>query len=243
MIPIIVVSYNNYQYVENTIRQINIINPEYYKNIYIMDNNSTDPTTVQFLHTIEDSVKVIYNTTNDGPWVTPTINRSVYDQMPDQFILTDPDLEFNADLPSNFIELILMLSNIFEAHKIGFALRIDDFKDMYPSNHYCQDKNIYEWESQFWINKIQYEDFELYLADIDTTFCLMNKQMSLNSSRIRIAGNFTARHLPWYITNPDILSMDEKYHMYHNQTNISTIAKVVMEYIHEHYPEKEKNNI
>ena len=35
--------------------------------------------------------------------------------------------------------------------------------------------NIYEWEIQYWENKINDKNYELYYADIDTTFCLIDK--------------------------------------------------------------------
>ena len=48
-------------------------------------------------------------------------------------------------------------------------------------------------------HKIENEDYELYYADVDTTFCLVNNQFKKNpSNNLRIAGNFTAKHLPWY---------------------------------------------
>ena len=36
MVPIIVICYNNYKYVDNTLKQILKINKEYYKNIQIL---------------------------------------------------------------------------------------------------------------------------------------------------------------------------------------------------------------
>ena len=40
-IPIIIICYNNYLYVKNTLKQILKINEEYYKNIQILNNKST----------------------------------------------------------------------------------------------------------------------------------------------------------------------------------------------------------
>jgi len=236
MIPIIIVCYNNHKYVENTLVQILKINPEYYNQIIIMDNLSTDAETIQFLRDKEDSVKVIYNDTNNGPRVNTSCNQHVYDKMPDKFILTDPDLEFNENLPSNFIEILSELSDKYNSHKIGFALRIDDFEDMFPSKTYAfcailrLHQNIYEWESKFWTKKLPDENFELYEADIDTTFALVNKKIS-PGFHIRVAGNFMARHLPWYINKHDILNIDEKCKLYRSQSKISTISKTSWEYL------------
>ena len=51
-IPIIIVCYNNYKYVDNTIKQINNINPDYTPYITIMDNNSYDEETINFLKSV-----------------------------------------------------------------------------------------------------------------------------------------------------------------------------------------------
>jgi GT2 family glycosyltransferase len=244
-IPIIIVSYNNYKYVENTIRQIKKVNENYLKNIIVMDNCSTCDETIKYLDVITDSLKVIRNKTNEGPWVSPVRNRGIWETMPEKYILTDPDLEFNENLPSDFIEQMVKLSEKYDTSKIGFALRIDDYSQIYQEI-YFQGKTIVDWENQFWINKITSEtEYELYRGEIDTTFCLTTKSKQdgknwFAGNMIRIAGCFTARHLPWYI-DYGILSMQEKYDMYSKQTKISGTSKIIMEYIDKHYDKEECN--
>ena len=70
------------------------------------------------------------------------------------FKSVDPDLEFNINLPKNFIQILLNLSDKFECHKIGFALNINDFDQMYGSIYY-NDLSIYDWEKQFWDKKMK----------------------------------------------------------------------------------------
>ena len=41
-------------------------------------------------------------------------------------------------------------------------------------------------------------EFILYNAPLDTTFCLINNTVSGYPNDIRVSGNFTAKHLPWY---------------------------------------------
>ena len=101
-IPIIIICYNNYRYVQNTLLQILSTNKEYYKNIQILNNNSTCLETLDFLKKVD--VKVIHNE-NNGPWISSTINAHIYDVLPNKFILTDPDLKLNEHIPKNFIEL------------------------------------------------------------------------------------------------------------------------------------------
>jgi FkbM family methyltransferase len=231
-IPIIIICYNNYVYVKNTLEQILKINKEYYKNIQILNNKSTCLNTINFLNNVD--VKVINNINNSGPWITQHNNKHIYDILPDKFILTDPDLKLNENIPSNFIEILLNLSQKYQTPKIGFALDISDFEKMYKTNNYCNSKSIYDWEKQFWVNKINDDNYELYLSDIDTTFCLINKNIINNNNNIRVAGNFTAKHLPWY-TEHDIHNVYEKYMNSINTTSISTISKIITSYTENKY--------
>ena len=61
--------------------------------------------------------------------------------------------------------------------------------------------SIKDWESVFWTKRVEDDEYELYEAGIDTTFALVNKKYPGGKS-IRVAGNFTARHIPWYVKNP-----------------------------------------
>jgi beta-1,4-mannosyl-glycoprotein beta-1,4-N-acetylglucosaminyltransferase len=227
-IPIIIICHNNYKYVENTVRQIK--NKE---NIIIMDNASTCKNTINFLK--NSNCKVIYNETNNGPWIES--NPKLFNNY-DKFIITDPDLEFNPNLPENYIEILNDLSEKYQCGKIGFALDISDFDDMFQGK-YSNTTSIYENEKQFWMKKIEHHEYELYEASIDTTFCLVNKKYG-NNIQIRIAGNFTAKHLPWYKKN-------KIYNLYQNymvnsmfSRIISTTSNIIISYIENNYLKIEK---
>lgn len=236
-IPIIIVCYNNYLYVKNTLSQILKINKEYYKNIQILNNQSTCLNTINFLKSVD--VKVINNIDNYGPWISDYCNKHIYDDLPNKFILTDPDLQLNENIPNNFIEILSNLSDKYKTSKIGFALNIDDFEKFYKDTY--ANSTIYEWEKQFWEKRIDDDNYELYEALIDTTFCLINKNNMIEDYRIRIAGNFTAKHLPWYIEN-DIYNTYENYINSINTTNISSISKVIKSYTENKYLKIYKNN-
>ena len=236
-IPIIIVCYNNYKYVNHTLTQLKKINNDYYKNIIILNNSSNCVDTINFLKSVD--VKVI-NNNNNGPWINCHTNAHIYHTLPDKFILTDPDLELNENIPSNFIEILSDLSDKYKTNKIGMALSITDFEKMYDTV-YFNGKTIYEHEKQFWINKIEDSSYELYYADIDTTFCLINKNHYSNCT-IRIAGNFTAKHLPWYKENK-IYNIYDNYIMAcsNTKTTISTISKLIIPYTKRKYIKVNKN--
>ena len=102
-------------------------------------------------------------------------------------------------MPLDFDAILLRLSKKYKSYKVGLALNIQDKDDFLSCSYTTKGLGIYEWESRFWKHKIENEDYELYYADVDTTFCLVNNQFKKNpSNNLRIAGNFTAKHLPWY---------------------------------------------
>jgi len=240
MIPIIIICFNNYKYVENTIKQIRNINKDYLQFVTILDNCSTNEETIHYLKTVE--CNVIHNTINQGPWITEHNNSHIYSTLPDKFILTDPDLEFNANLPTNFIEILIALSDKYSCHKIGFALDISECDKMYTDFYIKLDEtmlNIAQWETRWWVNKILDNEYELYNATIDTTFCLINKQHDILN--IRIAGNFTAKHLPWYKNNK-LYNIYENYVLYKNISKISYISRLFNTYIQNNYLEIKKND-
>ena len=99
-IPIYIICYNNGFYIENTINQLkskNIPNNQ----ITIINNNSTAISTIDILNTLTPSYKIINFDVNHGHRVWA--HHDIWNILPEYFIITDPDLEYNQDLPTNFI--------------------------------------------------------------------------------------------------------------------------------------------
>ena len=195
-IPIVVPCYENAPYVQHTIDQLLNINENF--KIIILDNSPV-------VH-VFDRVQVVHSPQNEGPWVIKSRNKILYDSLSNYYIITDPDLQFHNNLPVNFVDQLLSLSKIYtNYHKIGMALDISEKNLMYDYRGYMKNEHvsIVSHESQFWSRKIQNDSYELYDALIDTTFALYNKSAREEDEKhMRVAGNFTARHLPWYIDNP-----------------------------------------
>lgn len=224
-IPILIISFNNWKYVRNTIQQIEKINREYLDDIIVVDNCSTDKNTLDYLDTL--SVRLIRNSVNAGPWICPWCNVDIYNQMPQKFIVTDPDLEFNENLPTNFVQLLSEISDKYNSNKTGFALDISEPNKLFNSKLYVDGKSIIEWETQFWNHKIEDDNYDIYNATIDTTFCLFNKSADW-SKNIRVAGNFTAKHLPWYINNPVYTISESIDYCKSSRRDISTISRILL---------------
>ena len=141
-------------------------------------------------------------------WTNPFI----WDTLPEYFIVTDPDLEYNDELPVNFIDILYEISNLYNIPKTGFALNIQS-PDIFDQSDYAEGRyNIKQWESRFWNKPIgKYKNLDLYEADIDTTFFLGRKSKFsndyyTNTRNIRVASNFTCKHLPWHIEHNNSLN-------------------------------------
>lgn len=233
MIPIVIICHNNHEYVGNMISCIRKINKDYTNNIVLVDNNSTRKETISFLNSIH--VKVHFNYSNMGPWISPNNNFHIYKTLPDYFVLTDPDLELNPNMPSDFLDRLLEISNKYPwTSKIGLALDISD-SHLFFDGIYTEDRTIHKHESQFWTNPIDDPKYELYRSALDTTFCLVNKKIFDHpNNHIRVAGNFTCKHLPWYKINP-ILSVYENYTLAKSSSRISTTSKLIIDSLEKDY--------
>lgn len=200
--PMFVPVFNNPTYARKMLAQLSQLG---LNNVYLIDNGSTSDRMHQFLNEAEGLVNVVRTGQNNGPRdiVLGSMN---YECLPDVFCVTDPDLEFNAELPENFLANLLWLTRRFKVGKAGMALRIDDVELMHRRKFKINGREYHatEWELQYWREPVEtLEDGSpAFRAHIDTTFALYNKTFfSPNSfyQAIRVAGRYTCRHLPWYV--------------------------------------------
>ena len=213
-IPVVIISWNQLTFVKNMVDKL-----KKYKNpIIIMDNNSSYKPIFGYFKEIKkelkDRIDIRLLKKNHGHGVYLKFK----DSLPKAFIVTDPDIDLNKKMPENFAEVLYKLSNIHKVFKVGLALDISEPDKIFNCKDYEQGYSIIEWESHFWKHKIPNKDYKLYRAPVDTTFCLVNTRYLYKNSdyhtspAIRIAGDFTARHLPWYKNVlEDMLPRDELY--------------------------------
>lgn len=215
-IPVIVVSYNNGIYVKNTCDQLEKfdIKP------VIIDNNSNDNKTLNTLKVLADTDKAFiaysnYNFGHEVGFIEP-----VYTLLPDIFAYTDPDLQYNNRLPANFLSILSDLTKEFSVFKAGFALSLDNGEKIKDTTfHSCHYKPIFfekiltikEFEARYWRFRLQHDLYELYASPIDTTFAVYRKQNYTGyfHSAVRVAGDFSATHLPWF-DDLDLMSDNER---------------------------------
>lgn len=230
-IPIVIICYNNYKYIDIMINQINKFTYRYKVSIWIINNNSNCKNTIDYLNKTHH--KVIDLKTNQGhnAWASDNI----FNLLPDKFIVTDPDLKFNEKLPKNYIDTLINLSNIYNAERVGFALDISEPEKMFSykfadfKNEWHHIPTICDSQRQYWINKINNDKYDIYSSPIDTTFHLFNKN-NKGGMHIRVAGNFTCKHLPWY-KDIDGISRYQRYMMYNDANDSSSIKCFELQYI------------
>ncbi len=200
-IPVFIPSFNNPTHLRKMIAQLMRIG---FRSLTIIDNGSKFPPLVDYLDSIAQTHEVIRKPTNEGP--RHIVRDPVfYEQLPQYFCLTDPDLEFNPELPADFLAHLIEIISRHHIGKAGFALDISAPERMRDERFQIAGESyrIWEWEAQFWKTPLPADETPdlAYRALIDTTFALYNKaflQIDHPYEAIRVAGRYTARHLPWY---------------------------------------------
>lgn len=205
-IPIIVPVFNLVSYAKFMVDQLKFYN---LNNFIICDNASTYPKMIDYLNYLSNTERVVMFEENFGPRVF-TERPEFLSIMPEYFIITDPDLIFNENLPKNFLYKMKRVLDTYGVSKVGFAIDIEQTKDKFFNS-----SKVKMWEGPYWQKPISiYEEKDqLYSAPIDTTFCLHNKEKIKNemirdrhgiafTSSIRIAGRFTCQHMGWWKDQP-----------------------------------------
>jgi hypothetical protein len=197
------------------------LNERYVQNILVVDNFSSSQKMIELLDRLdkEDNVIVVRKFTNDGPTEFYR-NPEFFQWLPQKFVISDPDIGFNPNLPTDFLTVMENVSEELKCMRVGFALDIDmDGVDhnMHDIMFHFTGLTMYQWEERFWQDKVgetKYGD-PIYSAPIDTTFCFINKKYDVGdyyNPAVRIGGNFTAQHYGWYNT-PPIPSEDHEFYL------------------------------
>lgn len=215
-IPIIVVAYNNWPYVEMMCEQL----ARFDVVPIVFNNNSSDFRTNEKLSSLGRSGRaVIINMPRNYGHMVGFIDR-IYKTLPSVFAYTDPDIKFPSSLPMDFVLQLKHLAENHGAYKAGLALSLSvdgvpasaersNLIDVTEPFRFVRKFDVLEWESFFWTKRLASDDYEIYAAPVDTTFAVYVKKNFngnfLNNS-IRVAGDFSAIHLPWF---PHLDPMDD----------------------------------
>ncbi|MBR5914193.1 MAG: hypothetical protein IKZ58_07525 [Selenomonadaceae bacterium] len=190
-----------------------------YKNLIILDNNSTYPKLLEYYSELEknSAVKVIRLKKNLGYkalWKSNILERL---NISTPYVYTDPDVVPVEDCPKDFVlTLYEILNSHREFRKVGSALMWEDITFYDKDFWQRQEKNF---EQQARINKF------LCYANVDTTFALYSntRSYSLRFS-LRTLENLRMKHLPWYFDYEN-LPEDEKYYIEHADKSSSVASR------------------
>jgi len=204
-LPVMIICYNNGVYVDHLVRQLNQFNIT----PIVIDNASSDNDTLEGLARLaaDKLAHIAYSDKNFGHFVG--LLDPIYQQLPNYFAYTDPDLDLNENLPKNFLQNLIELTHQYQVYKAGFALSLLDEEEVIDASQhishtkpfdYQSDFSVRQFEAQFWRLPMKHATLELYYAPIDSTFAVYNKQNYKGDfyDAIRVAGDYSAIHLPWF---------------------------------------------
>ena len=209
--PFFIISYNRLSYLTVL---IDWLEKAGHTNIIIVDNASTYPPLVKFLHESRHRVERLEkNYGHLAVWqcgrFDDILHRTLYG-VSDCDIVPDEHCPFDA--VAHCSRLLLRCNNLT---KVGLSLRIDDIPD-----RYSEKKMVVAWEEQFWESRFPHEP--LYDAMIDTTFAIYRPGIFPDTDDWWRSGRtsppYTGRHLTWY---EDSCSPDEETSYYRNSLNAS----------------------
>ena len=200
-IPIIINNYNRYS---AFIKLVSWLRSAGFKNIIVLDNESTYPPLVEYYKN-NANFKLVQLGGNFGHlalWETGYYKkvRNGY------FIYTDPDVFPVNECPHDLISYLLdLLWKYPEILKVGPGLRLVDIPD-----DYAQKEKVLEWEAKYWAHPVERE---VYRATIDTTFALYRPRVlhDTTSPALRTGEPYVMHHSPWYEAS-DFLSEEEVFY-------------------------------
>ena len=193
-----------------------------YKNLLILDNDSTYPKLLEYYSELEkiSEVKVIRLKKNLGYkalWKSNILEKL---NISTPYVYTDPDVVPLENCPKDFVlTLYEILNSHREFRKVGTALVWEDIT-FYDKDFWQRTEKNFEEQAR--INEL------FGYANIDTTFALYSntRSYSLRFS-LRTLENLRCRHLPWYF-DYDNLPEDEKYYIEHADKSSSIASRLVI---------------
>ncbi len=202
-IPIVI---NNYNRLTFLTRLIESLESRGYRNIHILDNDSTYPPLLEYYEHCPYQVhRLGRNLGYRALWLC-----EVYNLVKGSFyVYTDSDIILHEDCPEDFMRVFLQgMKRYPRCMKIGFGLLIDDLPDCFRDK-----EKVIRHESQFWEKPV---DSLFFDAQIDTTFALYRPHSYGHSDgrhlMMRSGKPYVARHAPWYVDSNN-LSEEEAYYI------------------------------
>lgn len=189
-----------------------------YRNIYILDNDSTYPPLLEYYRQLEKrgtAVQIMRLGQNLGfaaLWESGILE-SLSVESP--YVYTDSDVVPVEECPKDFLQrLVDILRRYPLLKKVGLGLKLDGIT--------CKNaEEIIARERRYYIHEMEPE---LYFGAVDTTFALYRNYRHYHLCvAARTTGNLMAWHLPWHYDYGN-LPPDEQYYAQHANASASLIA-------------------
>lgn len=201
--PMVIPTYNNFTYLRNT---MSFWSARGFNDFVIIDCGSTYSPMVELLQSTDAMVLSLPD--NPGPRAFYE-NSLIYFWLPQNFIVTDPDLRHKDALTLSDIDYLVELTNLHGLFKIGSSLNLDMTQPSIVDDIYLwggQPNTIRSLESLYYTNCIGLgrNDEPIFSAPVDTTFSVYNKKYDQGffSNNARIGGIYLADHLGWLVDHP-----------------------------------------
>lgn len=191
-IPVVVPCFNNPTYCALMLDQLWEAG---FDDIRFVDNASTSSQMRDWLGREDARRQIVQLDENIGP--NRTVNQ-LRRELPRHFCITDPDILFNRRLPAGFLSELRGLTERHAVGKAGFALDISR-SHLFTGTAF---DGVSKWELKWWSRPLHFteEGDRVFDAQIDTTFCVVDQKYyrpSKTYDAVRVAGRYTAIHLPW----------------------------------------------
>jgi hypothetical protein len=216
MIPVVI---NNFNRLCTTRKLVNDLIRLGVTDIRILDNDSTYPALLDWYKNC--GADVVYLNRNIGSralWDTGYVRTFRQNEF---IAYTDSDIELDPNTPADILEVLTGLIRELRVPKAGLALRIDDL----PDNKFTEE--LIRHEKQFWVKRLPH-NLEVYNSILDTTFAVFRPREGFTYTAVRVAGEYTCRHRPWY-ADWDNLPEEEQYVLDHSDIKISTYKQKLLE--------------
>jgi len=210
MIPVIVNVFNRLTTTRKLCEQIAALDNAY---PIIVDNASNWAPLIDWLNDCPfEVIRLTENLGHHACWKAGIVNR------PNDgfYCVTDCDLDLQG-VPADLMEVLRVPLNWTRRNviKSGVALQIDDLPPWQTQ--------VKEWESRFWRNRI---GGDYYATPIDTTLAMYRAGTPVRIATkvagvrsVRVGGQYTARHVPWYLDPTNLDEENANYFATANESN------------------------
>lgn len=176
----------------------------------IMDMGSTYPPLVEWLADCPHEVlSVGHNGGSNWFWRHGPGKSGQAGALSDFYCVTDPDLDLSG-VPDDLVPRMLEAYHANpDVTKIGVSLEVEDVPKSLPDYD-----AVMVWELPYW--RHQRED-GTYTANVGHTLALYHPERDMYErfwSAVRLPRPYTARHLPWYLSDEDLRADPELMYYY-----------------------------